>query len=85
MIVVEVELKSAISESRDKHQATITIANIGGSKTRGEYRYKITGKAGQMLAEGTIAGFPRKRGLAIDLLGVVLLDARGKMWSEWRW
>lgn len=82
MILATIELKSAVSKSRDKVQATIEIGNVGGTPSRGTYRYTIKGKDGRELHTGTIDGFPRKRGLAVDLLGLVLLDARGSKWLK---
>lgn len=53
------------------------IANVGGTPTRGEYRYSIlAGKDGRVLARGEVQGFPRKRLLAWDLLARVLAQAR---------
>jgi hypothetical protein len=78
MIVATVELKSAVSKTRDKIQATIEISNVAGSKTKADYRYRIYGKGGQTLHEGLIRDFPRKQWLAIDLLLLCLVDARGR-------
>jgi hypothetical protein len=78
VIVAEINLLSAQGSHRDKKQARIEIANEGGTRTQGYYHYKITGKAGQKLAEGHVGPFPRKTLLAIDLLAICLVDARGE-------
>lgn len=76
MIVANIELVSAVSKSRDKHQGRIEIGNIGGTAVKGNYRYRIFGKRGQLLHEGVLNGFPRKELLAIDLVALCLADAR---------
>lgn len=78
VLKIEVELISGISPKRNKHKATIEIANVGGTKTSGTYRYTITGSEGRLMNSGHIEGFPRKKLHAVDLLALCLVDARGQ-------
>jgi hypothetical protein len=78
MIVTNIELVSAQGRSRDKHQARIEISNVGGTDRTGFYRYRIFGKANQKLHEGRVGPFPRKKLLALDLVLICLVDARGE-------
>lgn len=82
MLEITVELVSARGRHRDKRQARIEIANVGGTETRANYRYRIFGKGAQKLHEGTLTDIPRKKALAIDLLGLALVDARGEKWLK---
>lgn len=53
----------------------VHIANDGtGTRTKGNYRYKIVHK-GRVYREGTIKGFPRKQKNSVWLLKMVLEDA----------
>lgn len=83
MIRVTVMLDSAVHSTRSKKQATIEIFNMGGNQTKGKYGYRIFSKSDRVLHEGEITDFPRQRGLAIDLLGLVLVDARGEKWLKY--
>ena len=69
MLRVTIELVPRGIESRAKVIATGTIANTGtGTPTRGDYRIELRDAAGRKWKSGSIAGFPRKRLLAWDLL-----------------
>lgn len=78
MIRVTVELISARGRHRDKVLGVAHISNVGGTATKGTYKYEIFGKGGQKLHEGGITGVPRKQFLGWDTLLAVLLDARGE-------
>ena len=41
MIVVDIFLKSAISEDRDANLGTMVIDNVGGTRTTGDYRCRM--------------------------------------------
>lgn len=78
MIRVTVELISAVSPSRNQTLGTAEIANIAGNATRAHYRYKIYGKGGKKMHEGTLRNIPRKKALGWDLLMLALVKERGK-------
>jgi hypothetical protein len=60
MIVVTVELKSAISSSRDKLLGTLLITNDGtGSETRGNYDVLFRGAKGGSGKSGKVSEYPR--------------------------
>lgn len=68
MLVVKIELHSAVT-GRITTIATGTICNTGtGSPTLGNYRIELQDAAGRRWRKGHIEGFPRKRLLAWDLL-----------------
>lgn len=68
MLVVRIELHSAVT-GEIKTLATGTICNTGtGSHTQGNYRIDLQDAAGRRWKSGHIEGFPRKRLLAWDLL-----------------
>lgn len=80
MIYVRVELW----RHGDPEQRTLLgearIANVsrrGEQSTSGDYRAKVRGKAGRLIADVGVEGFPRKRLLAWDLLYRVLREAVG--------
>jgi len=76
MIIIPIMLLSARTGTTSS-LGRITIANDGtGTKSRGNYKYRIRGKDDRAIAEGRIEGFPRTRRLAVDLLARVLADAR---------
>lgn len=77
MIRVTVELISARGREHDKILGRAFISNVGGTKTKGKYRYEIFGKNDKKLHEGGISDVPRKVFLAWDTLLACLLDARG--------
>lgn len=68
MLVVKIELHSAVT-GRVTTIAAGTICNTGtGSPTQGNYRIELRDAAGRKWKSGDIEGFPRKRLLAWDLL-----------------
>jgi hypothetical protein len=72
MLIVKIELHSAVS-GEIKTVATGKIVNTGtGSPTQGNYRIELRDAAGRLWKTGHIEGFPRKRLLAWDLLYRVL-------------
>lgn len=78
MLVVKVELHSAVT-GRVTTIATGTIVNTGtGTTTRGSYRVDLRDAAGRPWKSGTVIGFPRKRLLAWDLLYRALENLVGK-------
>lgn len=80
MIKITVELDSAISEDRDAvlGTATISLQEVNNKGTVGGYRAVFRDKAGRVLRDVTIEGFPRKRLLAWDLLTRCLEQAFGE-------
>lgn len=78
MIRVTVELISAISPKRNRILGTAEIANVAGTQMRAHYRYKIYGKAGKKMHEGTLRNIPRKQTLGWDLLLLALIQERGE-------
>lgn len=69
MLRITIELVPWGIESRAKVIATGTIANAGtGTPTSGDYRIELRDAAGRKWKSGSIAGFPRRRLLAWDLL-----------------
>ena len=78
MIVVTVELKSAISRTRDRVLGVMTIANDGtGGATIGHYCATLAGVRGRVLDSCVVRGFPRKKLLAWDLIYRALRATRG--------
>lgn len=68
MLVVKIELHSAVT-GRVTTIATGTICNTStGSPTQGNYRIELRDAAGRKWKSGHIEEFPRKRLLAWDLL-----------------
>jgi len=68
MLVVKIELHSAVT-GRVTTIATGTICNTGtGSPTQGNYRIELRDAAGRKWKSGHIEEFPRKRLLTWDLL-----------------
>jgi hypothetical protein len=68
MLVVRIELHSAVT-GEIKTVATGKIINTGtGSPSRGNYRIELRDAAGRVWKTSRIEGFPRKRLLAWDLL-----------------
>ena len=67
MLVIRIELHSAIT-GQVTSLATGKIVNTGtGSSTQGNYRIELRDAAGRVWKRGHIEGFPRKRLLAWDL------------------
>jgi len=54
MIVVTVTLVSAVSRDRDRVLGEMTICNVGGTATRGEYLAKTKARTGR------VSDYPRK-------------------------
>ena len=78
MIVVTVELESAISPDRDRLLGVLTIANDAtGTATSGDYRAELRGADGRVLETCVVRGFPRARLLAWDLVYRALRTMRG--------
>lgn len=68
MLIVTVELHSAIT-GEITTLATGKIVNTGaGTPTRGHYRVELRDAVGRLWKTGNIQDFPRKRLLAWDLL-----------------
>jgi len=76
MIIVTVDLKSAISESRDRRLATLHICNVGGTKTHGDYSVRAYGPQGNPGKAGEVKNYPRG---AVAVLNLVrrALEAAG--------
>lgn len=81
MIVVRVELKSAISSSRDAEIARVLISNIGGTDEHGDYRcVSLRGRSRGELDKlrvnrvGNVRGHPRKREHVLNLVAKALND-----------
>lgn len=79
MIVVTIELRSAVT-GRVSQLGKIVIANDGtGTPTSGNYWGKLYGKKKDVvLRESVVRSFPRKRLLAHDLLYRILRNALGE-------
>jgi hypothetical protein len=71
MIVVRIELKSAVSAARNRELAAIVIANEGtGDTARGNYTAIATRVGGPTRRhyDGRVEGFPRKSRSVLELL-----------------
>lgn len=68
MIVVNVELVSAIHESRSKRLATLTICNVGGTKTRGDYSVQAYGASMKPGKSGEVKNYPREAVAVLNLV-----------------
>ncbi len=78
MLVVKIELHSAVT-GEVKTLATGKIINTGaGTPTQGDYRVELKDAAGRPWKSGTVRNFPRKRLLAWDLLARALYSVLGK-------
>ena len=58
MIIVSVDLKSAVHPSRDKHLATLHICNIGGGLHKRDYSIQAYGPSGKPGKRGEIKDYP---------------------------
>ena len=77
MLIVKIELHSAVT-GEIKTLATGRIINTGsGTPTRGNYRVDLGDGRGRHWKTGVVAGFPRKRLLAWDLLARALFNVLG--------
>ena len=78
MLVVKIELHSAVT-GKVSTIATGKIINIGtGTTTQGNYRVELKDALGRIWRTGTVEHFPRKRFLAWDLLARALYSVLGK-------
>jgi hypothetical protein len=78
MLIVKIELHSAVT-GQVTTIATGKIINTGsGSPTQGNYRDELQDAAGRKWKSGHIEGFPRKRLIAWDLLYRCLEKLVGK-------
>ena len=78
MLVVKIELHSAVT-GKVTTIASGKIVNTGtGSLTRGNYRIVLRDAAGREWKSGTVEDFPRQRLLAWDLLYRALAKMVGK-------
>ncbi len=68
MIVVSVDLLSAIHPSRSRNLAKIHISNIGGSQTRGDYAVQTYGAKGRPAKKGVVHGYPRESVAVLNLV-----------------
>jgi hypothetical protein len=62
MIVINMQLKSAISESRNAVLGTLIIVNDGSSTNpnRGNYHVQMRGKTGRVIRSGEVKDHSRK-------------------------
>lgn len=85
MLVVKIELHSAIT-GEIKTIATGKIINTGsGTSSQGDYRIELFDANGRSWKKGNVTQFPRKRLLAWDLLARALytiLGARNNLQSD---
>lgn len=68
MIVVTVALVSANGSDRNRQLAQVHIANVGGTKTRGDYSVKIFGPSGKPCMTGLVQNYPRKDVAVLNLV-----------------
>jgi len=80
MIVVHVELDSAIHSSRDRELARVLISNEGGTDTLGDYKcVALRGRSKAQLDKGTaqrqamVMGHPRKAEHVLNLVAKALI------------
>lgn len=78
MLHVTIELWPHGDRSRAKVLGTADIANVGGTLDRGNYFARVNGQGGRKWKATRIAGFPRNRLLAWDLLYRVLREVVGE-------
>lgn len=78
MIVVEMRLDSAISESRDRPLGSLRISNDGEptSAARHNYDVEVLGVKGQTIRRGRLENWPRDAKSPMQLLAAAL-DACG--------
>ena len=79
MIVVSVQLDSAISPTRDKELARVLIANEGGTDTLGDYKcVSLRGRSKEQLDQrivqrrGTVMTHPRQAEHVLTLVAKAL-------------
>jgi hypothetical protein len=80
MIVVHVELDSAIHRSRDRELARVLISNEDGTDTLGDYKCEaLRGRSKEQLDKGTVQrqamvmGHPRKAEHVLNLVAKALI------------
>ena len=80
MIVVSVQLDSAIHESRDKELARVLIANEGGTDTLGDYAcVSLRGRSKEQLdrrvvqRRGKVMNHPRQAEHVLNLVAKALI------------
>lgn len=80
MIVIRAELWKGGDSTKRENLGLITIANIGGTQTRGDYEFTIFKRGSQVIRwkQGTVAGFKRTKYQVWYLLFGVLRSAFGK-------
>lgn len=75
MIDIKIRVIPFGQEKYSRLIGAIHIANDAtGTRTKGNYRYKIVHK-GRVYREGTVKGFPRRQKNSIWLLKMILEDA----------
>ena len=74
MLVVTVELWPRGDRSRARHLGTARIANVGGTRERGEYSVALSkwGRPDESWRTGVVRGFPRLQRGPWDLLLLAL-------------
>ena len=79
MIIVSVQLKSAISASRDTELARVHIANVGGDQNYGDYecralrgRDEATLDLGKITRSGKVVRHARQREHVLNLVAKAL-------------
>jgi hypothetical protein len=77
MLVVKVELHSAITGEVTTLGTAKLINDGSGTPSSGNYRFSFTDKSGREWKSGNLSGFPRKKLLAWDLLYRALCKAVG--------
>jgi hypothetical protein len=68
MIEVTVRLLRASKGGAAEVLGVAQIANVGGTRTSGDYAVRLFGKGGRVWKQGTVEGFPRLRLGGWDLL-----------------
>ena len=85
MLVVKIELHSAVT-GEITTIATGKIINTGaGTPSQGSYRVDLRDARGRPWKTGTVTGFPRTRLLAWDLLARALYSVLGKRNGLKKW
>jgi len=75
MIVVHMDLNSAITGQQSQLCKILIINDGNGTKNRGNYSYSIWGKNNRLMKQGHIKNWPRLAKHSILLLQAVLEDA----------
>jgi hypothetical protein len=78
MIEISMHLRPFRDQTKKVHLGTAEVFNLGtGTKTSGNYGYRLRDKAGRLFKEGSVEKFPRARLIMFDLLYRVLKHAFG--------